>query len=238
MNHIKALIKKELQQYFNSPIAYIIIAVFLVISSWLFFRSFFLIGQATMRSYFGFLPWIMLFLIPAVTMRLWADERKTGTAELLFTWPVREYEPVLGKFLGSALFMAITLALTVTIPISISRVGELDWGIVFASYLGSLLLAGAFLAIGLWVSSLTDNQIIAFIVSVAACFALFIVGEPVVTYTLPSIIAPAAQAVGMGFHFDSIARGVLDSRDLLYYASVIGFFLYLNVQRLKSRTWK
>ena len=191
-----------------------------------------------MRSYFSFLPWIMLFLIPAITMRLWSEERKQGTTELLFTWPIKPYEPVVGKFLASLIFMAIALALTITIPLSIASIGSLDWGIVIASYLGSLFLAGAFLAIGLWVSGLTDNQIIAFILAIACCFAVFIVGEPIVTYSLPALITPAVQFLGIGYHFNSIARGVLDTRDIIYYVSVIALFLYLNAQSIGARSWK
>jgi len=238
MNHITAIIKKELKNYFNSPLAYIFISIFLVISGWLFFRSFFIQGQANMRSYFNLMPWLFLFLIPAVTMRLWAEEKKLNTREILFTWPIKDYEAILGKFLSSLFFIALTLILSLSIPITISFVGELDWGIVIACYLGALFLSAAFLAIGLFISSLTDNQIIAFILAVALSFAIFIIGEDFVLYAIPSFFVKLAQYLGLGSHFASINRGVLDSRDIIYYLSVIFFFLYLNTRQIESRKWR
>lgn len=235
MKHILAIVKKELKTYFNSPIAYVFIVVFLAVSGWLFFRSFFLIGQATMRSYFFLLPWIFLFLIPAATMRLWSEEKKLKTIEVLLTWPVRDGEVVVGKFLASFLFIAIALTLTVSIPFSISRIGSLDWGVVSASYFGALLLAGSYLAIGLWVSILTENQIIAFILGVVISFLLFIIGEPLVLEVIPDGFVPLFSYLGLGSHFESISRGVIDSRDVLYYFSMIFFFLFLNVKSLGKR---
>jgi ABC-2 type transport system permease protein len=238
MNHILAITKKELKDYFNSPLAYIFISIFLVVSAWLFFRTFFLAQQASMRSYFSLIPWLFLFLIPSLTMRLWAEEKKLKTTEILFTWPIQDYEAVLGKFLAGAIFLGITLLLSVTIPISISFIGELDWGIVIASYLGAWLLGLSFLAIGLFISSLTDNQIIAFIISIASCFVIFIIGEDLVTYFIPGFLFGIFQYLGLGYHFNSISRGVLDSRDLLYYLALIFFFLYLNTRQIESRKWQ
>jgi ABC-2 type transport system permease protein len=238
MNHIKAIISKELKNYFNSPLAYIFISIFLVIGNWLFFTNFFLQNQANMRNYFAFLPWIFLFLIPAITMRLWAEEKKLNTTELLFTWPIKDYESVLGKFLASLLFLTITLITSLSIPITISFLGQLDWGIVIASYLGALFLGASFLAIGLFVSSLTDNQIIAFILAIALSFITFIIGENLVLYVLPDFLVNLFQFLGLGAHFNSISRGVLDSRDIIYYLSIIGFFLYLNTRQIENRKWK
>lgn len=191
-----------------------------------------------MRSYFAVIPWLFLFLIPSLTMRLWAEEKKLKTTELLFTWPIRDWEAVLGKFTAGAIFLGITLLLSLTIPISISFVGELDWGIVIASYLGAWLLGLSFLAIGLFISSLTDNQIIAFIVSITCCFIVFIIGESLVVYFIPGFLLGLFQYLGLGYHFASISRGVLDSRDLLYYLGFIFFFLYLNTRQIESRKWK
>jgi ABC-2 type transport system permease protein len=216
----------------------IFISIFLALSAWLFFRTFFLQNQATMRDYFSLIPWFFLFLIPAITMRLWAEEKKLKTTEILFTWPIKDYEAVLGKFLASFIFLAITLALSVSIPISISFLGDLDWGIVIASYLGALFLGGAFLAIGLFISSLTDNQIIAFILAIAISFAAFIIGESLVLYLLPNFLVNIFQYLGLGYHFASINRGVLDSRDIIYYLSVIFLFLYLNARQIEARKWK
>ena len=224
MTHVFALIKKELKDYFNSPLAYIFISIFLVIEGWLFFNNFFLQNQASMRNYFTLIPWLFLFLIPAITMRLWAEEKKLNTTEVLFTWPIKDYEAVLGKFLAGLIFLAIALLASISIPITISFLGELDWGVVLASYLGALFLGAAFIAIGLFISSLTDNQIIAFILAIALSFATFIIGETMVLYIIPSYLIGLFQFLGLGYHFNSINRGVLDSRDIIYYLSIISLY--------------
>lgn len=233
-----ALIKKELRSYFNSPIAYIFITVFLVLTGWLFFRTFFIANQASMRDYFTILPWIFLFLIPAVTMRLWAEEKKLGTFEVLMTLPVKDYEVVLGKFIASFLFLAITLLLTLPIPLIVLFLGSPDKGVIFAQYLSALLFGGAYLAIGLFVSSMTSNQIIAFIFAVSISFFFLIIGEPIVLFVIPNALAPIFQYLGLGVHFESMGRGVIDSRDLLYYLSIIFLFLFLNMRNIESRKWK
>jgi len=238
MGTIAATFKKEFRTYFNSPIAYIFITVFLVLTNWLFMRAFFIYNQSDMRGYFAFLPWIFLFFIPAVTMRLWAEEKKLGTMELLMTFPVRDRDVVLGKYLASLLFLTITILLSFSIPLTISILGDPDGGPIFGSYLGTILMGAAYLAIGLFFSSLTENQIIAFILGVAGCFLLFIIGEEFVLLTLPQTLVPLFKFLGLGTHFDSISRGVLDSRDILYYLSVVVFFLYLNVRSVESRKWK
>ncbi len=236
MNAILALTKKELKVYFNSSIAYIFIIVFLAKVGWLFFRGFFLLGQISQRAFFEFLPWVFLFLIPAVTMRLWSEEKKMGTIETLMTLPVTETQTVIGKFLASFFFLLLTLLLSSVLTLILAYLGEPDFGVIFASYLGALFMGSAYLAIGLWVSSFTENQIIAFIVAVAISFAMFILGESIVTMALPQWIVPTLQYLGLGTHFSSITRGVIDSRDVIYYLSVIGFFLYLNVLNIKKRS--
>jgi ABC-2 type transport system permease protein len=235
MSHIIALAKKELKTYFNSPIAYVVMVVFLVVSMWLFFRGFFLSGQVTMRGYFSLLPWLFLFFIPAITMRLWSEEKKLHTLEVLLTWPVRDIEVVLGKFLASLAFLVLTLAFTLPVVYFVNRLGRLDTGIVIASYVGTILLAATYLAIGLWISSLTSNQIISFVIAVVACFAFFIIGEDIVLLVIPSSLVSLFDFLGLGTHFESIARGVLDSRDILYYLSLVAFFLYLNMRVLSQR---
>jgi ABC-2 type transport system permease protein len=232
---IWTLSKKELMSYFNSPIAYIFIAVFLVVGNWLFFQNFFIYQQATMREYFSLLPWIFLFLSPAVTMRLWAEEKKSGTIEFLLTLPVTAWQAVLAKFFGALAFMAIALLLTLTIPISISFLGRLDSGPLIGSYLGSIFLAGAYLSLGLFVSALTRNQIIAFVLGLIACFAAFIIGSNFVLLAAPPAIAPLLSFLGLGAHFGSIARGVIDSKDIVYYLSFIFLFLWLNTQVVQKR---
>lgn len=235
---IWVLFKKELMAYFNSPIAYIFIGVFLVVGNWLFFSSFFLVGQASMRDYFSLLPWMFLFLAPAITMRLWAEERKAGTIEFLLTLPITDWQAVLAKFFGGLAFLAIALLLSASLPASISFLGNLDWGPVIGGYLGALFLGGSYLALGLFISSLTRNQIIAFVSGVAACFAFFVVGADFVLAGVPQAAAPAMQFIGLGSHFYSIAKGVIDTKDIFYYFSFIFIFLWLNVKIIENRAWK
>lgn len=235
---IYVLFKKELMSYFNSPIAYIFIGVFLVAGNWLFFKSFFLNGEASMREYFVLLPWIFLFLAPAITMRLWAEEKRSGTIEFLLTLPVTDWQVVWGKFLGALVFLAAALSLSLTIPFSIASIGNLDWGPVIGSYLGALFLGGSYLALGLFISSLTKNQIIAFVISLVACFGFFIIGANFVLISAPQFAVPVMSFLGLGYHFDNIARGVIDTKDIIYYLSFIFVFLWLNARTIESRSWK
>ncbi len=232
---IKALIKKELRAYFNSPIAYIFLIVFLLLSSWLFFRTFFLVGQTEMRGFFGILPWIFLFLIPALTMRLWSEEYRQGTIETLLTSSVSVEEAVLGKAVGSFIFLALALLLTFPVAISLSFVGNLDWGVVLAAYFGALLMGMAYISLGLFISSLTRNQIVAFIISVLVMFAFLILGDGIVTAFLPTWLGSLCKTLSLGTHYNSILRGVIDTRDLIFYLSFIGLFLLLNIQTLKTK---
>lgn len=235
---IYILFKKELMSYFNSPIAYIFIGTFLVVSNWLFFNFFFLVGQASMRSYFVLLPWIFLFLSPAVTMRLWAEEKKSGTVEFLLTLPITDWQVVLAKFFGALVFVFIALILSITIPITLIFLGDIDAGPIIGSYLGALFLAGSYLALGLFISSFTRNQIIAFILGLVACFAVFIIGADFVLNKAPSSAVPVMKFLGLGSHFYNIAKGVIDSKDIIYYLSFIFFFLWLNVRVIGRREWK
>lgn len=238
MDNILTIFRKEFKTFFISPIAYIFIVVYLVVTNFLFFQSFFLINQADMRSYFSILPWIFLLFVPAITMRSWAEEKKLKTLELLLTWPISDFQAVAGKFLASFSFLAITILLSISVPITVSLLGSPDLGPIIGGYIGALLMGAAYLAIGLWISSFTENQIVAFILGVVITFALFIVGNPFVTMAAPSMLIPVLNYIGLGNHFQSIERGVLDTRDILYYFSVIGFFLFLNVQTLGSRKWE
>jgi len=235
--HINTIIDKELKGYFNSPLAYIFMTVFLVFTSWFFFRGFFLNNVATMRPFFTILPWVFLFLIPAITMRLWAEEQKLGTIETLLTSPITESEVVIGKFMASFIFLIISILFSLAIPIILFFAGQPDLGTIVGGYFGAILLGGAYLAIGLWVSSLTNNQIVAFIFSVFLIFILFIISQPIILETTPALITPALKYVGMESHFQSILRGVFDSRDIIYYITLICFFLYLNIASLNSRKW-
>ena len=237
MRTIAALTGKEFRSYFHSPIAYIYLVVFIAFTSWFYFRGFFVMNTATMRGFFSLMPWTFLFLIPAVTMRLWAEEKKLGTMEVLMTWPVREHEAVLGKYFAGLGLLLVSLLLTLPLTATVFLVGGPDPGPVVTGYLGLVLMGGAYLAIGLFASSLTENQIVAFIFGVIMTFALFIVGEDFIIVAAPGWLAPILSFLGLGAHFSSIGRGVIDSRDVIYYLSVIFFFLYLNVRRIESRKW-
>jgi ABC-2 type transport system permease protein len=237
-HNILTVTKKELRVYFNSPLAYIFIVLFLMVSSWLSFQGFFLENQASVRSLFAIMPVLFLLFIPAVTMRVWAEEKKIGTIETLLTYPVKDSEIVLGKYLASFLFIFIALLLTVHIPIIVSFLGNLDTGVVIASYLSTLLLGAAYLALGLWISSFTKNQIVAFILSLTISFLLYIVGTELVLYNAPNFLIPIFYYISLGSHFESMARGILDTRDIVYYVLFIMLFVYLNIRSIESRKWK
>lgn len=232
ITQLKSLITKELRVYFNSPIAYIFVVALLGFMFWYFFRNFFLVGQADMRSFFDLMPWIFLFLIPALTMRLWSEEIRQGTIETLLTSSIPLPIVVIGKYLASIIFLLISLALTLILPIVISFIGNLDWGVVLVAYFGTLLLGSAYITIGLLVSSITRNQIVAFILSVVISFALYIISQPIVTFSLPASIVPVIDFVSFGSHYSSIIRGVIDSRDVIYYLSFTSLLLYINTQIL------
>jgi ABC-2 type transport system permease protein len=238
MKTILTIFWKEFRGYFNSPIAYIFIISFLVFTNWLFFKGFFLMNQASLRSFFSILPWVFLFLAPAVTMRSWAEEKKLGTIELLMTLPVKDYEVVLGKFLASFIFLIVTLLCSIPLPLTVMLVGNPDIGPIWGGYLGAFFMGGAYLAIGCFASSLTENQIVAFIIAIFLSFALLIIGENLVIMNLPAALVPVFTFLGLGAHFESIGRGVIDSRDIIYYISIIGFFLFLNGLSVESRKWK
>lgn len=238
MNVTASIFRKEFRGQFSSPAGFVFLTAFLVLSAWLFFRIFFLVGQATLRPFFSFMPWLFLFFVPAAAMRAWAEERKLGTDEILLTLPIRDWEVVFGKFLAGLAFLGLAVALTFPLAITVSALGNPDPGPMIGGYVGLLLLGAAYLAIALFASSLTENQIVAFIVGITLSFVLFIIGEDIVLISAPQWMAPVLRYLGLGQHFASITRGVIDSRDLVYYLSVIGFFLYLNVKSVESRKWR
>ena len=237
MNNVFAIARKEFKEYFGSPMAYIFITVFLLLVNFFYVWFFFIQGQAEMRSFFGPMPYLFLFMIPAVTMRLWAEERKMGTLEVLMTLPVREAEVVLGKFLASLGLLTVMLALTFNVPVLVSALGDPDWGTIICGYLGCLLMGASFLAIGLFASSLSENQIVAFILGIGICAAMLIVGETFFLLFIPDILVPFFDYLGLGTHFESIGRGIIDTRDIVYYLSVIGVFLFLNLITVENRSW-
>jgi len=232
---VRAIAKKEFRDAFVSPVAYAYLVVFLAFTNWFFFRAFFVLGEATMRGFFNLLPWTLVFLLPALTMRMWSEESKFGTLEVLLTWPVREREAVLGKFLGGLGLLAVSLAGTLPIAFTVFVLGSPDRGPVLAGYLGLLFFGAAGLAVGSYASALTENQIVAYVAGVAMTFALFVAGEDFVVVAAPAALAPLLAGAGLGAHYWSIGRGVIDSRDLLYFAAVIFFFLYLTTRRLQRR---
>jgi len=218
------IFRKELGGYFVSPIAYIVISIFLLVTGWFFFSSFFLFNQATLRAFFGLLPITFSFLVPAITMRLFAEELNVGSYEILLTLPVTPLEVILGKFLASVAFIGAMLIPTIAYPITVSFLGQLDWGPVAGGYTGALLLGAAFSSIGLFVSSLTRNQIIAFITGMAICFSLALIDK--MLFFLPQSLLGFLQYLGADFHFQNISKGILDSRDILYFVSVVFIALY------------
>lgn len=237
MSAVVSIARKEFRSYFQSTIAYIFITLFLVLSQWIYFSGFYVMNQATLRDFFDLVPLVFLFFVPAVTMRMWAEEQKLGTAEILLTFPVRERDAVLGKFLASFTFVSLSILLTIPLAITVAALGDPDNGAMIGGYLGCLLLGGAYIAIGLWVSSMTQNQIVAFLISLILCFLLYIAGSGLVLGSVPRWLVPFFANLSLGYHFDSITRGVIDSRDIIYYLSIIGFFLFLNVRVIESRRW-
>ena len=235
MHGIATIFRRELASYFATPLAYIFIVVFLVLAGSLtfFLGSFFDRGQADLQPFFTFHPWLYLFLIPAIAMRLWAEERKTGTIELFLTLPVTTTQAVLGKFLAAWAFCGIALALTFPLWITVNVLGEPDNGVVLASYIGSWLMAGAFLAIGAAISALTKNQVIAFVLAAVVCFLLTVSGSSVVlgffTGWAPQTVVDTVASFSFISHFTSVMRGVIDLKDLVFFLSIMAAFLYANV---------
>ncbi|MFC1533329.1 ABC transporter permease subunit [Thermodesulfobacteriota bacterium] len=218
------IFQKEFRSYFVSPIAYIVISIFLLVTGWFFFSTFFLYNQASLRNFFNLLPFILSFVVPAVTMRLFSEELNIGSYEILLTMPVTFLDVVLGKFLAGAAFVGTMLIPTMAYPLSVSLMGQLDWGPVVGAYIGAALLGATYSSIGLFASSLTRNQIIAFITGVAICFGLTIIDK--MLFFLPGSLVGFFGYLGADFHFQNISKGVIDSRDILYFLSLTFISLY------------
>lgn len=235
MNQVLAVFKREFAAYFATPLAYVFIVIFLfAMGAFTFYVGrFYDNGIADLSVFFGYHPWLYLFLVPAIGMRLWADERRTGTVELLLTLPIPIWATVLGKFLAAWAFTAVALFLTFPIWITVNVLGDPDNGVIVASYVGSLLMAGGYLAISAAISASTDNQVIAFVVSVAVCFLFTIAGAALVIdffqLWAPVILVNTISSFSFLTHFQAITSGVIDLRDLIYFASLIALFLALNV---------
>ena len=241
MNVIGALFRRELQSYFATPVAYVFIVIFLVLMGTFTFYlgNFYERGQADLGPFFIFHPWLYLLLVPAIAMRLWAEERKTGSIELLMTLPITPWQAVLGKYLAAWAFTGVALLLTFPIWITVNYLGDPDNGAIVAAYIGSFLMAGGFLAIGACLSATTRNQVIAFVITVVVCFMFLVSGFPMVldffTSWAPQILVDGIASLSFLTHFESISKGVIDLRDLIYFSFLILAFLYANTIVLRWR---
>tara|TARA_B100000686_G_C16731197_1_gene940784 strand:+ start:841 stop:1575 length:735 start_codon:yes stop_codon:yes gene_type:complete len=235
MNVLFNIVKRELASYFSTPLAYVFIVIFLaLIGSFTFYLgNFFVRGQADLNSFFAFHPWVYILLIPAVTMRLWAEERKSGTIELLMTLPLTTAQSVVGKFFAAWFFIFIALILTFPIWITVNYLGQPDNGVILAGYVGSFFMSGAYLSIGSCVSAFTKNQVIAFVVAATLCFIFTMSGVDIVLNFFkvwaPEFLVNTISSMSFLTHFESITKGVIEIRDFLFYLSVIIFWLFLNI---------
>jgi ABC-2 type transport system permease protein len=236
MSTALAVARREFKSFFQSPIAYIVIGVFLLVAGWLYFSTLFLAGTASLRAFFGFAPVLFVVFAPAITMRLLAEERKTGTLELLLSMPIKDWEVVIGKFTAALAMVAVGLLWTLPYPLSVSSLtakgSSFDWGPVLGGYIGLLLLASSFLALGLWASALSRNQIVGFIIGLLLCFAFYFVDKFAIL--LPSSLGEILQFLSADYHFENIARGVFDTRDILFYLSLTAAGLLLTIRSLAA----
>lgn len=233
MGNILAVFKREMKSYFNSAIAYIIITVFLLITGWFFATPLFVVNEASMRNMMGVVPLIFVFFIPAITMRLLSEEQKVGTIELILTMPIRESELILGKFFASLALLLVALVFTLVYVLTISLLGNPDGGPIFTGYIGLLLLGGVYLSIGVFASSLTENQIVAFIISLLIIFIFFMLDK--VLIFAPAWSAGILEYLSVNYHYNNILRGVIDTRDIIYYLSLTILWLTLASHILARR---
>jgi ABC-2 type transport system permease protein len=241
MRNAIVVFRREFAAYFTTPLAYVFLIVFLALAGAVTFYigNFFEREQADLEPFFTFHPWLYLFLIPAISMRLWAEERKSGTIELLLTLPITVTEAVIGKFLAAWAFTGVALLLTFPMWLTVIVLGRPDEGVILAGYIGSFVMAGAFLSIGACMSAITKNQVIAFVVACAACFLFILSGTPMVLNFvqgwLPQVLVDTIASFSFLTHFDAIKKGVIDVRDVIFLASLIGLFLYANVVSVELR---
>ena len=237
MNTIYTIFKKEFFGYFTSPMAYIFLVVFSLVNGYFFSNTFFLIGQSDLRSLFNIIPMVYLFFIPAITMSLIAKEKNTGTMEVLCTLPIKDYELIIGKFISSLSLILVGLVFTSIHLITLMNFGtNVDYGAIFTGYLGLFFIGALYASIGTFASSLFDNQVVSFIVAVFIVIIFFLFDKLLIF--VPSFMAGFIQYLSVGFHASSISRGVIDSRNIIYFISVVGFFLFITIQILNSRKWK
>ena len=235
MTQITPVFKREFLGYFRSPVAYVFLIVFSLASIGLafFIGAFFKAGLASMESYFAFYPWLFLFLIPAAGMRLWSEEKRTGTIELLFTLPLTTLQTVLGKFLAAWAFITLAILLSLPLAATVAYLGDPDWGVVATTYLGAILMAGAYLGVCSLTSALTKNQVISFVISVVACLTLLFLGWSVFSEVLSAVFPVWLVDLLSNFsfitHFDAFTKGIIDPKDLVFFLSLMGLTLFLNV---------
>lgn len=241
MNNIKTIFKREFSGYFATPVAYVFIVIFLFLTGTFTFYlgAFYERNQADLEPFFRFHPWLYLFLIPAIAMRLWSEERKSGTIELLMTLPVPVHQAVIGKFLAAWAFTAVAIVLTFPMWITVNYLGSPDNTVILASYIGTILMAGGFLAIGSCISALSKSQVIAFVISIVICFLFLLSGFPLVLDFFrawaPQAVIDAIASFSFLTHFESIKKGVIDFRDLVYFLALICFWLYANVVVIEAK---
>ncbi|MBU0507459.1 ABC transporter permease subunit [bacterium] len=233
MHNISYIFRREFRSYFDSPIAYIVLMFFLMISGYFFMSNLFLLDQANLRTLFGIVPLLFVFFIPAISMRLIAEEKKSGTIELLFTYPIRDSEIVIGKYLAALALIVVLLLFSIIYAITVSLLGDMDVGQTFSGYLGLFLMGAAYLAIGVFASSITENQIVAFIVALAISFFFFILDK--ILFFVPLSLANILEYLAIEYHFQSISRGVIDTRNIIYFLSMIFVGLLLASHALSRR---
>jgi len=233
MQLVWSIFKRELRAYFDSPVAYIVIVGFLLLTGWFFSSNFFVAGQADLRSVFGVIPFLFILFAPAITMRLIAEERKTGTMELLVTMPIQDLAIIGGKYLAAVALLAAMLLPTLLYPVTVSFFGDMDAGPLIGGYVGLVLMGAAYLAIGTFGSSLTDSQVVAYILSLLVVFIFFLLDK--VLFLLPNWLVTPVEYMAIEYHFQNISRGVIDSRDLIYYLTLTGLALFLAARTLAAR---
>jgi len=236
MSNVIPIFKRELKAYFDSPIAYVVIIVFLLVTGWFFTTNFFMVAQADMRVAFGIIPFIFIFITPAITMRLISEERKSGTMELLVTMPIKDIEIIIGKYLAAVGLLAGMILPTLVYAITISFLGDMDTGPVIGGYIGLILMGAGYLAIGTFGSSVTENQVVAFIISWLMEFVFFLMDK--MLFLLPNWLVTPVEYLSIEYHFQNISRGIIDSRDIIYYLSLITLALLLAARSLAARQWR
>ena len=236
MHNVWPIFKRELRGYFDSPVAYVVITAFLLVTGWFFTTNFFVVAQADLRVIFSIIPFIFLFFTPAITMKLISEERRGGTMELLVTMPISDAAIIVGKYLAALALLVASIIPTLVYFITVAILGDVDPGPAIGGYLGLILMGAAYLAIGTFGSSLSDSQVIAFIVSFFITFLFFLLDK--VLFLLPTWLVSWVEYLSIESHFQNVSRGVVDSRDLIYYLSLIGISLYFASRSLASRRWR